>query len=90
MGATISTTYEGTGQRNLSLEHKESLARILQGLSKLCLTYPSESKVEFKRILTWTSTTLHPSNFADPLNYTTKVSSKYAFVGLCLMIETRM
>lgn len=78
MGATISTTFEGSGQKNLSLEHKEALARILNGLSKLCMNYQAESKTEFKRILTWTSTTLKPSMFANDItNYAVKSSSKY-------------
>jgi len=78
MGATFSTSFDHSRPKTISLEHKDALDKVLNGLSKLCNTYPEECKTEFKKILSWTSTTLRPAQFLnDTISWSVKNSLKY-------------
>ncbi len=65
MGATLSTHQETVQNPSPSVEQNEVLTLLSQGLSKLCSTYPTESKYEFKKVLTWQSIHLKPALFAN-------------------------
>lgn len=70
MGAVVSTRLEWSqtdGKANVAKEsilqtsviNQDGLSEMVSMIEKLCLSYPAESKAEFKKPLQWTSSISH-------------------------------